>query len=267
MTLAATNLTHTAIEPFGVVVQPADGTADLTALAPAELAHWAEEARVLVLRGFEPLGQEEFVALCRSWGELLRWDFGEVLELVLHDDPKNYLFTPGLVPYHWDGAFAAAEPHFMVFQCVQAPAPDSGGETVFCDTARVCEAAGAERVERWRHQQVRYRTDKVEHYGGDITVPLASTHPTTGAPRLRYAEPLAPEEFLNPLFVDVLGAEDAEQQRLVDELAERLYAPDVCYAHPWQDGDVVVADNFAVLHGRRPIGYASPRHLRRIHVL
>jgi alpha-ketoglutarate-dependent taurine dioxygenase len=270
MTVGTMNLVHSPIDPFGMLVRPAgDGTdgADVRSLPPEQLARWVDDARVLVLRGFAPLDRDEFVAFCRGWGEILTWDFGEVLDLVVHETPKNYLFTPGVVPYHWDGAFARAEPNYMIFQCVQAPEAGSGGQTVFCDTTKVCRRTDDARLEQWRRQPITYQTEKVEHYGGHVTQPLVSTHPKTGAARIRYAEPLAPEDYLNPLFIDVEGVDEEGQERLVDELREVLYAPEVCYPHEWHDGDIVVADNFAVLHGRRPFTHESPRHLRRVHVL
>ncbi|MEM6730499.1 MAG: TauD/TfdA family dioxygenase, partial [Myxococcota bacterium] len=46
-----------------------------------------------------------------------------------------------------------------------------------------------------------------------------------------------------------------------------LHAPESFYAHQWQTGDVVIADNFTLLHGREAFTSRAPRHLQRVHVL
>jgi alpha-ketoglutarate-dependent taurine dioxygenase len=263
------SLNITRLDPFGLLVQPpaAPGAGTgLTRLPPTALARWAGSSRVVVLRGFDPLPQQELVSYCHRWGELLEWDFGAVLDLIVHDEPQNYLFTRGPVPLHWDGAFARQVPSYMFFQCVQAPAPGSGGETTFCDTAAVWQRAGAALRARWEKVEVCYRTDKVAHYGGEITSPLACAHPLTRERTLRYAEPLDPAAFQNPVSLTLTGVADSARQDFLTEIRDHLYQPDVLYAHAWRDGDYVVADNHAVLHGRNAFTAGSPRHLRRVHI-
>lgn len=257
---------HTRLAPFGLLVEAADGPADLRRIPPTTLADLTVDNRVLVLRGFPLLDVDDLVAYCERWGDVLTWDFGKVLNLVVREDPKNYLFTRGPVPYHWDGAFAAATPDYFLFQCRHAPG-GAGGETVFCDTTRAIRAMPRKRLEAWSDVTVTYRTDKAAHYGGDVTWPLVSRHPRTGEPILRYAEPLPEKEFLNPLFVEVNGLADGTGEQLLDELRDLLYRPEFCYAHGWRDGDVVVVDNHALLHGRRPFLGDASRWLERIQII
>lgn len=266
-TVDAAALRRTEQQPFGLVVEAPAGDADLRDLAPETLAGWTEEHRVLVLRGFRLLDKPALVAYCEAWGEILTWDFGAVLDLVIQDDPQNYLFTRGPVPFHWDGAFARATPRFFLFQCVQAPAAGGGGETVFCDTTRVVDGADPETVRRWESLSVAYRTDKLAHYGGEVTVPLLSTHPASGATTIRYAEPLPAGRYLNPLSVRVHGLADAEQDGFVEDFGRLLHRDQHCYAHEWRDGDILVADNHALVHGRNPFHGDASRVLQRIQVI
>lgn len=256
----------TALAPFGLCV---DGRsdADLGDIPPATLAQWIGTGHVVVLRGFHPLDAPALVERCERWGRILTWNFGAVLDLVVHEAPQNYLFTNGAVPFHWDGAFARATPRYIVFQCVQAPAAGSGGETLFCNSASVWSDAPSDLRSMWESVRITYRTEKVEHYGGEIGAPLVSAHPISGAPRLRYAEPLSPEEFLNPLFLQIDGLPEGLERSFVDDIGPRLYQPDVCYAHAWRNGDFVVVDNHGVLHGRNPFTTGSSRRLQRVHVL
>lgn len=257
----------TPLHPFGLLVRPNAPGVSVAEIPPTVLARWAGEAKVLVLRGFPGLDKESFLGFAQSWGPLLEWPFGYVLDLQVHEDPDNYLFTPGPVPFHWDGAFAAQVPSYMFFQCRQAPGTGSGGATTFCDTTRVIEQTPAAVVARWDATEVAYTTEKVAHYGGAVRVPLTSRHPITRRPVLRFAEPLDPAEYKNPVFVEIAGLAPAAQDELIGDVQQRLYAQEVLYAHEWADDDFVLVDNHAVLHGRQAFSSDSPRQLQRIHIL
>jgi alpha-ketoglutarate-dependent taurine dioxygenase len=257
----------TPLEPFGLLVRPRDPEVSVVDIPPTVLARWAGQGRVLVLRGFPSLDKDSFLRFAQTWGPLLEWPFGYVLDLEVHENPDNYLFTPGAVPFHWDGAFAAQVPSYMFFHCRQAPRAGSGGATTFCDTTRVIEQAPAEVLAGWEAAEIAYTTEKVAHYGGAVTTPLTSRHPITGAPVLRFAEPLDPAEYKNPVFVEIAGLSPTAQDELIADLQRRLYAADALYAHEWADDDFVLVDNHAVLHGRQAFAANSPRHLQRIHIL
>src|SRR3979411_2320362 len=73
--------THTASSPAQA--------SNLTALGelPVSVAReLAREHHLLVLRGFDPLpGSAELASYAASWGQVLSWSFGAVLELVEHE--------------------------------------------------------------------------------------------------------------------------------------------------------------------------------------
>jgi alpha-ketoglutarate-dependent taurine dioxygenase len=202
--------------------------------------------RVSIFRGFDG----DVLDFARALGEILEWEFGAVNELTPHDDPRNYLYTSNEVPFHWDGAFARV-PRYIVFHCLE---PGRGGETLFCDTPRLIAAAHPDEISRWQKISITYSTEKLAHYGGRFTSPLIARHPQSGETILRYAEPV---DDLNPVHLEVHGALDRAG------LARRLR--DFSYAHTWRAGDLVVADNHALLHGRR--AFQGARHLRRVNVL
>jgi alpha-ketoglutarate-dependent taurine dioxygenase len=254
--------------PFGLCVHASAPGADVRDLPVDLVRGWTLRHSVVVLRGFEKLDADAMVAYARTWGELLDWNFGVVLDLRVHETPQNYLFTPGNVPFHWDGAFARAVPSFQFFQCIRPPGPGAGGETLFSDTRRALRLATPEQRRAWRDVEISYSTEKLAHYGGQIRAKLVATHPHTGDTTIRFAEALNDESVkLNPLFVDVAGMSPGEQEALFARLRALLYDPRACYAHAWKEGDVVFADNHALLHGRRPFRTGAPRHLRRIHIL
>ncbi|MGC5334575.1 TauD/TfdA dioxygenase family protein [Micromonospora sp. DT62] len=258
---------RTPLAPFGTLVTAEHDGADLRDIAPATLERWTIESKVVVLRGFPLLDREDLVAYCETWGEVLTWDFGAVLDLVVQEDPKNYLFSRTDVPFHWDGAFARAAPRYFLFQCLEAPVPGGGGETVFSDSTDVIRRASPELVREWAATEVSYRTEKLGYYGGETVSPLLTTHSETGETIMRYGEPLDPERYRNPVWVTIGGRSAEEAEPFMADLRDRLHHPDVCYHHEWVDGDIVVVDNQALLHGRNAFRGNSSRHLQRIQIL
>jgi alpha-ketoglutarate-dependent taurine dioxygenase/4-hydroxybenzoate polyprenyltransferase len=244
------------------VVETPGGTA-FDAIDVDTLEGWVRAHRVVVLRGLAPLEKAELPGAARRLGPLQAWSFGSVHELV--PDPKavNYLYTRREVPLHWDGAFAGRVPHYLVFHCVEAPGADAGGATTFVDTTRVWDRADAATRDRWRALRFTYSTDRVAHYGGRFTQKLVAQHPTDGGAVLRFAEPV---DDLNPVHVEAMGLDPLTSARVITELREALYADDVLLEHAWQPNDVVIADNHALLHGRRAFTRDAPRHLRRVNV-
>jgi alpha-ketoglutarate-dependent taurine dioxygenase len=256
------------LAPFGAILRaPADGF-DLRRIGVGPLRDLVNRHRLLVLRGFRPFEKNAFEDYCSSWGGLLRWNFGAVLELVEQPEPKNYIFASGNVPFHWDGAFADAVPNFQFFQCNRAAPGDAGGETLFCDTVRVYDSAPEELRALWAVLQVTYVTEKVAHYGGRITCPVLATHPVLGVTTLRFNEPPdedTPRLNVPEVLVEGLGA--MPPSRFFAIMRELLHDARHSYAHPWRDGDMLVADNHALLHGRRAFRPGAPRHLYRVHIL
>lgn len=255
-------MTHTPLEPFGVEVTRPGAT--LSSLSPETTEELLDRYRVVVVRGVDPPTDGEMLAFCSRLGDILEWEFGAINELKTRPDAQNYLYTEREVPFHWDGAFAGRVPRIIFFHCRAAPDEDAGGETVFCDTTRVIDGASEQEIRRWEGIEITYTTEKVVHYGGSFTAPMLQRHPVSGERILRYAEPV---EDLNPVHLDISGIEEGERPGFLAKMSERLRDPSVCYAHAWRRDDIVLADNHALLHGRRPFNRATSRHLRRVNVL
>jgi alpha-ketoglutarate-dependent taurine dioxygenase len=253
------------IRPFGLLVT-ARKHRDLSRLSGGLLEDLYSESPLVILRGFDPVEREGLLDFCLRYprAELLHWDTGPVMEMTPTEEAKNYLFSREEVPLHWDGAFLK-EPSFLVFHCLKAPAPDAGGETLFADTTRIWEGAGEAERSAWSRAKLTYRTQKLAHYGGAITVDMVRRHPRTGRTVLRFAEPVSTR--LNPVTVEVEGMGEARGRDFVAETARRFYEPQNLYAHRWEDGDYLIADNHQLVHGRRGFTKDSPRHLRRIQIL
>ncbi len=195
---------------------------------------------------------------------MLEFDFGVVNELKPSADAKNYLYTNSEVPFHWDGAFIGRVPSFIFFHCDHAPPSGAGGETLFADTTRILSTAPPSTVDAWLGVEITYSTEKIVHYGGSFTAPMIASHPVTSEKVLRFAEPVTD---LNPVSLLVEGLPDDDREAFLAEMHEWLHNIRFCYRHPWRDGDLVMADNHALLHGRRAFEPNAARNIRRVNIL
>lgn len=250
--------------PFGLIVQAQQPGANLGSINVPLLRQWVDDHRVVILRRFAALVGAELPRFCMRLGEIQEWDFGAVNDLRVKPDAQNYLYTSREVPFHWDGAFAGRVPHYIFFHCDVAPRSGSGGETLFCDSNRLLLSAPLEQRELWANTTITYTTEKVVHYGGAFTSPMVCTHPVSGENVVRFAEPVAD---LNPVSLEIRGIPEEDQPAFLDDIHERLHADTVCYRHEWQAGDVVIADNFVLLHGRTAFAQMSERCIRRVNIL
>lgn len=256
-------------KPFGVIVQARSANDDLRDLDVNELRKLVWSERLLVLRGFRKLEKpEDFPAYCEQWGNISVWPFGKVLELVEQNNPEDHIFDNNYVPLHWDGMYRPQVPEFQLFQCVKAPLQGQGGRTTFSNTVKALENASAKTKELWSQVTGNYQR-KMEFYDSKTVAPVVDNHPQRGFKVIRYNEPPSSGfgKFLNPPTLEFTGVNTEMVSEVHQSLREALYSSENYYAHEWQEGDIVVADNFSLLHGREGFETKAPRHLRRVHVL
>ncbi len=192
--------------------------------------------------------------------QLLHWDFGPIMEMRYQVEAVNYLFSAENVPFHWDGAFYR-EPRELLFYCTATDG--EGGDTLFLNTELLWNSLTAQEQAQCKQVSLRYTTEKKAHYGGEINVPLVQVHPRTGKTILRLAEKVTSTK--NPVHLEMSGVPDAEEfyQRMV----EKMYQAQFIYRHTWQEGDLLVCDNFTYLHGRAALDQNLSRAFKRVQIL
>lgn len=259
---------HPPLAAFGALVEARSPGERVQDLPVDELRRLVREHHLLLLRGFTTFADaEELTSYCGRWGEIGMWPFGAVLELVEHDAPDDHIFDHRHVPLHWDGMYRPQVPEFQLFHCVSSPGEDEGGGTVFSDTAGVLRDAGPAERELWERVSGTYRR-KTEFYDSLAVSPVVTAHPDTGEAVIRYNEPVAADdEFINHPDLEFTGVPEERLREFHDTLQRALRAPGHLYTHKWRTGDLVVADNYTLLHGREAFTSHAPRHLRRVHVL
>lgn len=222
---------------------------------------------VVVLRGVGDAFSDtaSLAAFAERWGQVMMWSFGAVLEVDEHAEPHDLVFDATHLPLHWDGSYRDATPEFMMLFCRRSTA--EGGRTLLVDTRRVLRAADTARSTLWARISVTYLKRGQVHYSGAAHSPLVVPHPISGEDVLRFEGPYPPSRpVLNPPTRLWHGIETNAVDAVEDDLVQRLMAQDCCLAHAWQAGDLVIGDNFALLHGREAFPAGSRRSLWRVQV-
>ncbi|CCN32750.1 PvcB protein [Vibrio nigripulchritudo SO65] len=263
------NYKITPLEPFGVIVEPISKNTSVKDLNIEKMRDLFKQRQLVLLRGFETFKEsDDFADYCEGWGEISIWPFGKVLDLIQKDDPGDHIFDSSYMPLHWDGMYRPQVPEYQIFQCVQAPKPGQGGRTTFTNTIMALENAPEEHVEFWKKVIGNYER-KMEFYNSRTVSPIITKHPLQDHLVIRYNEPHFEErgDLLNPPDTQFTGITQDEVEYFHQTLREALYDPLNFYAHEWQTGDIVITDNFNLLHGREAFISQSPRHIRRVQVL
>ena len=257
------------LSPFGLLLEPNHPNDDIRNLDIEKLREFFHRHHLVVLKGFRTFETaNDFSDYCAGFGEISLWPFGKVLELVEQKNPTDHIFDHTYVPLHWDGMYRPQVPEFQIFHCVIAPQEDQGGRTTFSNTAIAAGRVPAHIRDLWaRVTGIYYR--KMEFYESKTVAPIITKHPVRGFPVIRYCEPPreGDETFVNHPTLEFKGVTESEATEFHRSLREALYSPENFYAHTWQTGDVVIADNYTLLHGREAFTSGAPRHLRRVHVL
>jgi len=263
------NFQVTHIKPFGLILKPRRKNTNVKDLDLRILRQLFFQQQLVVLRGFESFrNSEEFSSFCEMWGEISVWPFGKVLELIEQENPKDHIFDHSYVPLYWDGMYRPQVPEYQIFHCVKAPLSNQGGRKTFSNTILALKNARPELKKLWSKVTGIYKR-KMEFYNSKTVSPIITRHPQRDFSVIRYNEPpvLDKGHFVNPPELEFAGLHKEAIDVFHRDLQEALYCPNNFYAHEWQDGDVVIADNFSLLHGREEFVSRSPRHLRRVQVL
>lgn len=253
------------ISPFGVEITYDNSPFQIKDINTKQIKKLMSEHKIVIIRGLQNISELLLIQFAERIGPLLAWDFGVVMNMRVQAKPKNYLFTHGPVPFHWDGAFYK-EPQYLLFHCVDAPLESCGGETLFTNTNAIWQKASRDHKLEWKDIKLCYKTEKLAHYGGEIHVPFLQTHPITNETILRFAEPV-PNTMLNPVTVTIDNMNNESTKVWLDNMAACCYLEDYCYIHSWKKNDILIADNFSLIHARRAFKQFSPRFLRRIQIL
>ncbi len=164
-------------------------------------------------------------------------------------------FSRGVEQWHADSSYrdVPSDASFFYAEAV----PPEGGDTLFADATaawrwldpvlrqRIDGLRAVHSLETLRQWGAKQNPDRAADSAGQVerfppvSQPLVRTHPATGAKSL----------YVCPAVIShVEGMDAADSAILITTLIEHTTQPRFVYRHRWQQGDLVVWDNRAVLH-------------------
>ena len=251
------------LNPFGVLIEGYGKS--LSTVPLDDLRAIFEREHLVVLRGFKKLNDDkEFLSFAESFGEVSVWPFGKILNLVQQEKPEDHIFDNSYIPMHWDGMYREEVPEMQVFYCKQAPNHTEGGRTIFTNTKKILEDLNIVTKKRWEKIRFSYQR-KMEFYDSKTSAPLICKHQEKDFSVLRFCEPpkKSDTQFKNHPGFEIHGGNEND----LNYLRELLYDGKYLLSHQWMTGDLVLADNFTLLHGREEFRSGSARHLQRVQIL
>ncbi|KAL1643699.1 hypothetical protein SLS58_004714 [Diplodia intermedia] len=268
----AASVEHT--YPMGLVVRY-PRTTPFAAADMQKVRKLAEHNSPVVLRGLAgTTDRPAFLAKGREMGAIMKWKFGELLEVKDGGDDArglNNVLSAEPMPFHYDGLFkvvggVSTPPRFQMFVGATA-SPKGHGHTMFATSPLLFKhLTGGYAVDGLRGRKWCVVTDAFDNSRfGDL--PLVVDHPATGAPCIRYHEDWPQERTrFTPTRVHIQDVDEEEDERIRTAVERALFDRRVCLYQGWEQGDVLINDNILTMHTRE--GYTSSfgRELWRLHI-
>lgn len=188
---------------------------------------------------------------------ILDSDAQQKLSIYENDDNPGERFT-GYIPWHQDMIFVPKPNHGALLRAVVVPG--RGGETGWIDIGAAYDSLPEEMKSRIEGLEAEYHfctnhtkgkfgvNRKVRKVAGNVdnlpdfppvAHPLVMNHPISGRKILN----------ISPLhLVGMFGMDPQEGDALLNELIDHIYQSRFSYVHRWQPDDMVLWDNWRVLH-------------------
>ena len=184
----------------------------------------------------------------------------------------------GFLPWHFDLAYVDRINHGGILRAETLP--KTGGETGFIDRIAVYASLPAALRERIENLSVihQFATDSSKAKFGERpdkclrlsrNIRIAAEHPavqTRVIHPLVYTQAESGRKVLNisPWHaVAVEGMENEEGDAILREVVAYAIRPGLTYIHAWQENDMVLWDNWRMLHSARGVPPGERRRMRR----
>lgn len=154
------------------------------------------------------------------------------------------------VPFHNEGTYYNSPPRYLLLYCV-APA-DDGGETLLLRGDSVVNCMSSKLRQFLQETPVCIRVDN-----HTVTRNLLVEYPGSSEPVLFFIDP----QTTNNCTLTINGC--LLDSSILDELRALLMEPSmICHCQKWQTHDLLIIDNYKILHGRTT--YQGHRLLKRV---
>ena len=239
--------THHQLAPFGVEVR-IDDAKGLSAEEQAELRRLYERDGLLVVRGLE-LTLDDQLEFCSLFGPVLRSE-GETY--VISNNPEKGILAGAELTFHSDIPYVPVP--YAAGALYGVEVSEGVSPTRFASGMRAYEQASPalrERIDGLNSIQMRTRTiDGRNRLTDAKPTDNCAVQAVVGRQAGTGRRYIFPGETHSAA---IIGLSEADSEALLEELFALLYAPENIYDHEWRTGDLVIWDNLAVQHARKPV--------------
>lgn len=255
--------------PFGANVEGID-LRQLNDDMMRELVAEFYKNRVLIIRD-QQLSPAEYLRFGKHWGKPLSFFIAEHLDNeypeIIHIDnspDKPEHMRDGAAHWHSDSSYEDVPASVTMIYAREAPL--IGGETLFCDTVAAYAAlpqetrdlidtlqvrhslcAAPSLDEETLHAQAPLQEKAVQH-------PLVMRHPVTGEKAL----------FLSGTAYEIVGWDAQRSTDFIRQLRAHAVRKEFRQSGKAQTGDILLWDNFSVMHSATPLEYSNEDGKRRL---
>ena len=234
--------------------------------------------RLLLFRE-QYFSEDQHVAFSSSFGELEDFvdskdqvnDYSKILRVsnVFEDtntikpvdDPGHKSFTLGTSDWHIDSSYRKVPGKASLLYAKEIP-PEGGG-TGFADMVSAYEGLSDEQKALCDTLTVVHDFEEARRRNGLLPRPeeIRIANPSVMHPLVRTLPDGKMCLFLGSHTSYVLGMEQNEGRKFLDELSEWTTQEKFTFFHDWAEGDMVMWDNLALMHRAMPYDLANHRRL------
>jgi taurine dioxygenase len=274
------------ISPIGALVTGLEFSGPLDESEATRLRSLLNEHQVLVFRGHVPPSDAEYSQFVSNFGApvldaplemgregvesfhntILRPENPEILMLTnnIVQDGREIGYTGvGAKGLGWHTDYCWADEIAEIGALDAQIITSWGGQTCFANMYAVYESLSSQMKTKIENLTGLHELhNKVDHHEEGAGPPIRSaehplviTNPYTGRRAL----------YVNPLYTTkIVGLPQGESAALLNEFFELALTPKFIYQHEWQVGDLVIYDQFGLIHARMPFDEDEPRYMRQI---
>ncbi|WP_299243368.1 TauD/TfdA family dioxygenase [uncultured Aquimarina sp.] len=222
---------------IGVELQ---GFSDITQLKEKDVAALKQlisDYSIVVIKGKRKWTEKEQIAFTSALGEIELPVVYSIPPAQVERKKSNVRVTKGSgVFWHSDNSYQERPSHLSTFQMIEIP--ESGTATSFASLINLSINLPEKDKMLWRDYGVVYR-DKVVH-------PLLWKHPFVGKDSIYFDIGFSTDILNHCDSGRVLPVKQSNQ--IFNYINERLSKEESLLVHHWEEGDIVILDNYAVAH-------------------
>jgi taurine dioxygenase len=270
----------TLCDALGVEVRNIDLHRELTIEEQEDVRHLYRKHYLLVFRGQE-LSTNEHLRVLSYLGPIQPNEVGQPRVDVQSNVDNRSAVTVTEIPWHTDGS---AYQNPLLYQAGASlygmEVNDDCAPTWFASNTRAARVLPDELRQRLSDKEAvhvfDYAGTQSMDYSADGLLKNLSRryHERDFGPTAKRAlHPVLwrlPESNDESLYVHyaetdrIVGMDEEESEKLLQQLFEILYASDNIHAHQWRPHDLIIWDEWALSHRRRDVSTDKPRTMRRI---